>query len=252
MFYQSFLPVVNAISGIMLGMVPIEANTVFTGDEVTYTIGGYEFDVKRTSFFVAQSSDYLRSYMAISQHPTTRLHGASYQAIPGFIPIEDLFTDHPWQMVKSMTNERKGLEQSIFIRALNSGQMSRVEAVPLPPPAPPSSGISNWAFELPLRNAPVCTFADIPFSYGRLYTSDLPAKALSLSLPVPSGVIDHWVKIFMFTDPGQYSAKGATSNSLRFIKMMSGILPSDTFEYAGEATLEDGSTETVNMTVTFT
>jgi hypothetical protein len=241
---QAFLPVVDDLTGVVLGLAPIQPLD-FEGTETTVMVGGKAFPAGITTFF-SQSV----SYVSIRLSGGSRV-SPNYPEVPGLIPISDLYTPSAWLLTKAWSNEGEHLQpQAVLLRALRSGLIvvgGNVTTSPAPEPAAPST----WLVEVPLKDAPACSFWDMPFSTGSLYASGLPAREFIVGAPTPALVIDAQVRIFLFNDAGQVTVPGASTNSLRFIKMVSAALPSTLFIYNAIATFQEGGTQDITLEVRF-
>lgn len=244
---QSFLPVVNRSTAEILGLVSIP-QTTFTGAELSYTLGGILYSLTEITIFTTTVRTPV-SYMSISL-TDYEVRTGQHNSVPGFIPIDTFFQQEYLITISGFSGNNLPSNQTQLLTILTTGAMKIVSSAVLPGPIVPATP-RVWNLTAPLSTSEACTFFDLPFTSASLYVSNLQALSISLSTPLPAGIVENFLKIYTFQDPGSPTVLGGLSNVLRFIKLTAGTITPGVYSYTVVASLEGGVSEltTLNLNI---
>lgn len=245
---QSFLPVVNASTNEILALVSIPSTT-FAGNETSYLLGGLPYPLKQVTFFKTNIGKGPVSYMAVSVSDY-EVRTGQHLSVPGFLDISLFVSQEFLITIKAFSGNILPLDQGQLLTILTSGAMKITSSVVIPGPIVPSTP-RVWNMTATLSTSEACTFFDLPFTSSALYVAGVSALSISLSTPLPAGVVENFLKIYTFQDPGYPTPLGGLSNVMRFIKLTAGVIPPGLYSYVVTANLEGGLVEltTLNLTI---
>lgn len=245
---QSFLPLVDDSTGVVLGIVGI-STTTFDGTETSYTLDAEPRILKKV-LIDPKSGAASPFYMAVAFTPEN-VRNMSFRNVSGFISMATFYVPQNWRQPQGTVGNDFLRDQSGVYSFLKTGIDLSTPTAPVTTVPTAANGTVNWNITTQFLGAPACTFVDINWVRTLAVDfADIVPGSIEVGQPTPNTILP-FVRAYVIQTPAVQGSK-VVYTTIRFVKIMQVDPAPGNYVYPCVITADNGQKVNVNLTLTLT